>query len=105
MNQCVNLKNLYSKFNNYTNQDINSLYNLKKICSYYDKYNNKESCFLNDLFINNKLEYVDIYNYQEFNIIDSKIVFNNIANLYYLNICLDNDKYNIMFKIVDKFPK
>ena len=62
MNQCINLKNFYSIRNTYTKQDIEQLHNLKRIYSYDDKYDNEGSCLLEDLFRNNKLEYVYIKN-------------------------------------------
>ena len=51
---------LYSYDNTYTKQDIEQLHNLKRICSNKDEYDNEECCFLEDLFKNNKLEYVYI---------------------------------------------
>lgn len=50
MNECVNLKNLYSYENTYTNEDISPLRNLKRIYSEDDKYRSNNSCMLSDLF-------------------------------------------------------
>ena len=62
MNQCINLKNLYSLGNTYKKQDVEQLHNIKRIYSLYDNYDNERCCLIEDLFKNNKLEYVYIYN-------------------------------------------
>ena len=41
LNKCTNLQNLYSKENTYNPQDINTLRNLKRFYSDYDKYENE----------------------------------------------------------------
>ena len=61
MNQCVNLRNLYSWENTYTKEDISSLRALKRLYSAIDKYQGNYS-LLSDLFLGNKLEYVYINN-------------------------------------------
>ena len=53
--------NLYSCENNYVKQDIQNLRNLKRIYSENDSYETKGSCLIEDLFKNNKLEYVYVH--------------------------------------------
>ena len=84
MNQCINLKNLYSRENKYKKDNINTLTNIKRLYSYDDKYENTEACFLEDMFDQNKLEYVYVYNHsQAGNILKSMTLSKNIINLQY----------------------
>ena len=63
------------------------MHNLKRLFSFYDSYDNYKSYLLNDLLINNNLEYVHIENYESSsNIIRSMELSGNIANLPYLSI-------------------
>lgn len=41
---------------------IKQLHNLLKLSTFNDIYYNKNTCFLEDLFKNNKLEYVYMFN-------------------------------------------
>ena len=75
---------------------------LKRIYSYNDKYESNESCMLEDLFKNNKLEYVDIYKGN--NIVKSMTISTNIQNLRFFYI---NNKYrvDITLDISTEYPK
>ena len=87
MNKCTNLKNLCSKRNTYNRDDILPLRNLRRIYSEYDNYEQNDNCFLQDLFENNKLEYVYIDNgYPYTNVVNSFVIQDNIENLRYVTI-------------------
>lgn len=82
------------------------MYNLKRIYSAGDEYKNEGSCFLEDLFKNNKLEYVYILNDKcTGNIIRSMTLSVNIVNLRYLCIYYDKIKCEIKLDITNEFPK
>ncbi len=84
MNQCINLKNLYSRENKYKKDNINTLTNIKRLYSWEDGYYNTEACFLEDMFNYNKLEYVYVYNHSlSSNILKSMTLSKNIINLQY----------------------
>ena len=87
INQCVNLRNLYSYKNTYKRDNIVPLTNLRRIYSYIDKYEQNDNCFLQDLFENNKLEYMYVYNgYFDSNIVSSFVIRDNIENLRYIYV-------------------
>ena len=87
MNKCVNLRNLYSFDNAYERDDIVPLKNLRRIYSYEDEYQQNNTCFLQDLFRNNKLEYVFVYNEaSDSNIVNSFVIQDNIENLRYVYV-------------------
>ena len=62
MNKCTNLRNLYSYCNIYKRDDIVPLKNIRRIFSWDDKYKDSNSSFLYDVFENNKLEFVYVWN-------------------------------------------
>ena len=74
----------------------------KRFYSEYDKYESDESCMLEDLFKNNKLEYVHIYRGD--NIVKSMIISFNIQNLRYLYIDIYNE-VDITLDITNEYPK
>ena len=87
MNKCVNLRNLYSYKNTYTKNDIETFHNLKRIYSEYDKYESTDNCLIEDLFKNNKLEYIYVHNWKSnTNIVKSMALSHNIENLRYMDI-------------------
>ena len=100
MNQCVNLRNLCSKRNTYNRDDILPLRNLRRIYSEYDNYEQNDNCFLQDLFENNKLEYVYIDNgYPYTNVVNSFVIQDNIENLRYVTIWQEKELQNIKLNI------
>ena len=75
MNECVNLRNLYSYKNTYTKSDIETLHNLKKIISIDNKYESNDGCLIEDVFKNNKLEYIYVHNWNpDGNIVKSMVL-------------------------------
>ena len=87
MNKCVNLRNLNSDSNTYKRDDIVPLKNLRRIYSYRDEYEQNGKYFLQDLFENNKLEYVHVINWREdSNIVKSFVIRDNIENLRYMYV-------------------
>ena len=55
MNKCVNLESFQSIENVYIKRDIEHFCKLKRLWSHNDVYENDGSCFLEDIFKNNKL--------------------------------------------------
>lgn len=104
--ECVNLRNLYSKSNFYSKEDIEQLHNLKRLRSLYDKYEDDEQCLLAKLFENNKMEYIHVYNADpDSNIINSTNFSQNITNLRYMNVYQNNGTYNISLDVSSEFPE
>ena len=100
MGQCVNLRNLYSKYNTYSSDDIVPLRNIRRIYSLHDNYEQNDNCFLQDLFENNKLEYVYIDNgYPYKNVVNSFVIQDNIENLRYVTIWQEKELQNIKLNI------
>ena len=58
---------------------------------------------LEDLFKNNKLEYVDIYKGN--NIVKSMTISSNIQNLRFFNIDNNKDREDITLDISHEYPK
>ena len=105
MNKCLNLINLHTESNTYTKNDIESLHNLKRIYSDRDKYESNDSCLFEELFKNNKLEYIHVYTlYADRNIVKSMVLSNNIANLRYMYIYQGEVKYDIKLDISNEYP-
>ena len=97
MNECTNLRNLYSIQNTYNRADILSLKNLRRIYSINDKYQQNGNCLLQDIFKTNKLEYVYLYTYNfNSNIVSSLILSENIENLKFLYVNEGKATYDIM---------
>ena len=87
MNKCINLRNLYSYDNTYNRDNIVPLKNLRRIYSSNDNYEQNGNCLLQDLFENNKLEYVYINNgYLDSHIVNSFVLRDNIENLRYMHV-------------------
>ena len=87
MNECTNLRNLCSKWNTYNRDDIVPLKNLRRIYSYWDEYEENGNCLIQDLFENNRLEYVYIHNgVLDSNIVKSFVIRDNIENLRYMYV-------------------
>ena len=106
MNECINLRNLFSWYNTYTKSNIETLYKLKRIDSYEDKYETKDSCLLEDLFKNNKLEYINVRNdIPDSNIVKSMVLLHNIANLRFMYISQEKAKYDIKLNISNEYPE
>ena len=106
MNECVNLKNLSSLGNTYTKSDIETLHNLKRIYSKYDKYESNDKCLIEDLFKNNKLEYVCVHDWNSnSNIVKSIALSHNIANLRYMDIDQRKARYDIKLNISSEYPE
>ena len=100
MNKCTNLRNLYSYFNTYNRDDIVPLRNIRRIYSYEDEYEQNDTCFLQDLFRNNKLEYMYVYNgYFDSNIVSSFIINDNIENLRFMHVYYDEGAYDIKLNV------
>lgn len=62
VSQCINLTNLYSYSNFYDSDDIFCLKNLRRVVSRNDGYSKGRKCFIHDLFLNSKVEYVHVWN-------------------------------------------
>lgn len=79
--------NLSSQGNTYRKHDISTLYNLKRIFTFHYIYENEGSCFLEDVLLTSRLEYVYIYNTQpDSNIIASTRLLKNVLNFRFINI-------------------
>lgn len=79
MNKCTKLRNLYSVSNTFENDEILSLKSLHGVISINDTYEFNGSCLLYDLFRNNRLEYVNIFNKEpNTNVIISGFISKNI---------------------------
>ena len=99
MNKCVNLKNLSSLDNTYKRDDIVPLNNLRRIYSFNNKYEQNGNCLIQDLFENNKLEYVFVYNISsDPNIVKSFVIRENIENLRFMFVDY-NEIYDIKLNI------
>ena len=91
---------MYSKYNTYNRDDILPLKNLRRIYSEYDKYEQNDNCFLQDLFKNNKLEYMDVRNWKsDSNIINSFAIRDNIENLRYIDVYYYGKVYDIKLNV------
>ena len=100
MNKCTNLRNLCSKRNTYNRDDILPLRNLRRIYSSNDNYEQNGSCLLQDLFKNNKLEYVHMYSDKpDSNIINSFVINDNIENLRYIGVYYDQGVCDIKLNV------
>ena len=60
---------------------------------------------LEDLFKNNKLEYIFIKTYKFINIVNSMTLSSNIENLRYFNVIYYNGKVDITLNISKVYPK
>ena len=100
MNQCINLRNLYSYKNTYNSNDIVPLKNLRRIYSSNDKYQQNGNCLLQDLFNSNKLEYVYVWNNQsDSNVVNSFVINDNIENLRYIDVYYYGKVYDIKLNV------
>lgn len=106
MNQCVNLRNLLSRENTYTNEDIAPLHNLKRLFSYDDIYQSENSCMLSDLFLSNKMEYVFIYNKKpNSNVVGPVTLQHNISSLRHFYIEQYGATYEIKLDVSIQVPE
>ena len=100
INKCLNLRNLYSNRNTYNGDDIVTLTNLRRIHSAYDNYQQNSNSLLQDLFENNKLEYVNVWNYgSDSNIVNSFVIQNNIENLRFMRVYYDEGVHDIKLNV------
>ena len=100
MNKCANLRNLYSYKNTYNSNDIVPLKNLRRIYSHRNKYERNGNCLLQDLFQNNKLEYVYVDNYESAsNIVNSFVINDNIENLRFMYVLYNEGVYDIKLNV------
>ena len=70
-----------------------------------DNYESNESCMLEDLFKNNKLEYIYIATDNQKNIVKSMTISSNIQNLRFFYIDNDKDIVDITLDISHEYPK
>lgn len=106
MRQCVNIKNLASKQNTYTNEEIFQLSNLKRIYSCDDRYDNEGNSLLEDILKDKSLEHVHIFNYRlNSNIVNSMTLSENISTLRYLDIYQSDITCKIELDVTAYFPE
>ena len=100
MGQCVNLRNLYSKWNTQKRDNIVPLKNLRRIYSYEDEYQQNDNCLIQDLLESNKLEYMDVRNWKpDSNIVNSFVIQNNIENLRFMRVYYDEGVHDIKLNV------
>ena len=106
ISQCVNLRNLHSYLNIYNSDDIVSLKSLGRVYSWKDKYDKNGNCLLQELFKNNKLEYVLVYNEaSDSNTVNSFVINDNIENLRFMCVYYDKGDYDIKLNISQTAPE
>ena len=106
MNKCVNLRNLYSFDNAYERDDIVPLKNLCRIHSHNDRYEQNGNCLLQDLFENNKLEHVNVYNINSnSNVVNSFTIQRNIKRLRFINVYYADEVYDIKLNVAEVAPR
>lgn len=87
LSECVNLQNLYSCNNTYAVQDIEHMHRLKRVHSTNDRYVSSKRTLIEDLFLNNKLEYVNFVDAIFTNTpMRPLILAENIENLRFLHV-------------------
>lgn len=60
-----------------------------------DEYEENGNCLLYDVFENTKLQYVHVYNDKfNSNVANSIVISKNTENLRYMNVFIENSKYN-----------
>ena len=59
---------------------------MKRFYSYNDKYERNKACMLEDIFKNNKLEYIYINTYTDKNIVKTMTISSNIDNIRYFYV-------------------
>ena len=72
---------------------------MKRFYSWYDKYESTETCMLEDLLKNNKLEYIHINTYKDKNIVKTMTISSNIDNIRYFYVKNNNDRVEIILDI------
>ena len=105
LRQCANLQNLLSKWNVYYPDDIRPLTSLRKFSSYDDIYENVGSCMLEDLFKNNRLEYVFVMLYHDgHNTIGHMQLRHNIKRLRCFSASTRVGRFDILLDVTEEYP-
>ena len=106
INQCVNLRSLYSGQNTYNRDNIVFLKSLRRIYSDNDRYEQNDSSLLQDLFQNKNLQYVFLRNtFSDSNILNSFILRDNIEYIRCVCAYLNNNDYDIKLDVSNIVPK